>query len=75
MPKKGHSEEQIIGALKQYESGEKVADICRKLGVSQASFYTWKKQYAGMGVQELRGYRTSMRMRCAAAPNACSGSP
>ena len=57
MPKKGHSEEQIITALKQYESGEKVADICRKMGVSQASFYTWKKQYAGMGVQELREMR------------------
>jgi putative transposase len=57
MPKKGHSEEQIIAALKQYESGEKVADICRKLGVSQASFYTWKKQYSGMGVQELRELR------------------
>lgn len=49
MPKKGHTEEQIIMALKQYESGERVADICRKLGVSQASFYTWKKQYAGWG--------------------------
>jgi putative transposase len=57
MPKKGHTEEQIITALKQYESGEKVADICRKLGISQASFYTWKKQYAGMGVQELRELR------------------
>ena len=57
MPKKGHTEEQIVGALRQYESGEKVADICRKLGVSQASFYTWKKQYAGMGVQELRELR------------------
>jgi len=57
MPKKGHTEEQIIGALKQYESGEKVADICRRLGVSQASFYTWKKQYAGMGVQELHELR------------------
>jgi putative transposase len=57
MPKKGHSEEQIITALKQYESGEKVVDICRKMGVSQASFYTWKKQYAGMGVQELREMR------------------
>lgn len=57
MPKKGHSEEQIIGALKQYESGEKTADICRKLGVSQATFYTWKKQYAGLGVQELRELR------------------
>ena len=57
MPKKGHSEEQIIGALKQYESGEKVADICRRLGGGQASFYTRKKQYAGMGVQELRELR------------------
>ncbi len=57
MPKKGHTEEQIIGALKQYESGEKVVDICRKLGVSQASFYTWKKQYSGVGVQELRELR------------------
>ena len=57
MPKKGHSDEQIIAALKQYESGEKTADICRKLGVSQATFYTWKKQYAGLGVQELRELR------------------
>ena len=57
MPKKGHSEEQIVAALKRYESGEKVADICRKMGVSQAAFYTWKKQYAGMGVQELRELR------------------
>jgi len=57
MPKKGHTEEQIVGALKQYESGEKVVDICRKLGVSQASFYTWKKQYSGVGVQELRELR------------------
>jgi putative transposase len=44
MPKKHHSEEQIISALKQYEGGEKTADICRKLGVSQATFYLWKKQ-------------------------------
>lgn len=57
MPRKGHSEEQIIAALKQYESGDKVADICRKLGVSEATFYTWKKQYAGLGVQELRELR------------------
>jgi len=51
MPRKGHSEEQIIAALKQYESGDKVAEICRKLGVSEATFYTWKKQYTGLGVQ------------------------
>ncbi len=58
MPKKGHTEEQIIAALKQYEAGEKTADICRKLGVSQATFYLWRKQYAGLGVQELRELRS-----------------
>lgn len=57
MPKKGHSEEQIIAALKQYEGGEKAAEICRKLGISQATLYLWKKQYAGLGVQELRELR------------------
>lgn len=57
MPKKGHSEEQIIAALKQYEGGEKTADICRKLGISQATLYAWKKQYAGLGVQELHELR------------------
>jgi putative transposase len=57
MPKKGHTEEQIIAALKQSEGGEKTADICRKLGISQATFYLWKKQYAGLGVHELRELR------------------
>jgi putative transposase len=57
MPKKGHSEEQIIAALKQYETGGKTAEICRKLGISQATFYMWKKRYAGLGVQELRELR------------------
>jgi putative transposase len=57
MPKKGHSEEQIISALKQFEGGEKSVDICRKLGISQATFYLWKKQYAGLGVQELHELR------------------
>jgi putative transposase len=57
MPKKGHTEEQIIAALKQQEAGEKTADICRNLGISQATFYLWKRQYAGLGVQELRELR------------------
>lgn len=56
MPK-GHSEEQIIAALKQQEAGAKTTDICRKLGISQATFYLWKRQYAGVGVQELRELR------------------
>ncbi len=57
MPKKGHPEEQIIAALKQQEAGERTAEICRKLGMSQATFYLWKQQYAGLGVQELRELR------------------
>lgn len=57
MPKKGHTEEQIVAALQQAEAGEKVTDICRKLAISQATFYTWRKQFAGMGIQELRELR------------------
>jgi putative transposase len=57
MPKKGHSEEQIVAALRQGEAGEKVSDICRKMGISEATFYTWRKHYAGMGLEELRELR------------------
>src|SRR4051812_5017772 len=57
MSKKGHSEEQIVTALQQAEGGDKVADICRKMSISQATYYTWKKQYAGLGVQDLRELR------------------
>jgi putative transposase len=57
MPKKGHTEEQIIAALRQHEAGDKSAHICRKLGISQARFDLWKRQYAGLGVQELRELR------------------
>jgi len=57
MPRKGHTEEQIVTALQQAEAGEKVGDICRKMGVSQATYYAWKKQYTGLGVQELRELR------------------
>jgi putative transposase len=58
MPKKVHTEGEIIAALMQYEAGDKTAEICRKLGISQATFYLWKKQYAGLGVQELRELRS-----------------
>jgi putative transposase len=57
MPRKGHTEEQIIAALQQSEAGAKTSELCRKLGISQATFYPWKKQYAGLGVQELREVR------------------
>lgn len=57
MTRKGHTEEQIIAALQQSEAGAKTSELCRKLGISQATFYAWKKQYAGLGVQELRELR------------------
>ncbi len=57
MPRKGHSEEQIVYALRQAEVGKKVGDICREMGVSQQAFYSWKKRYAGVGVSELRELR------------------
>lgn len=52
--KKRFTEEQIAYALKRHESGTAAAEICRELGVSEASFYKWKAKYAGMGLTELR---------------------
>lgn len=57
MKQSRYSPEQIIYALKQVEGGEKAVDICRKMGVSEATFYNWKKKYAGMGVSEVRELR------------------
>lgn len=51
MPKKGHGEEQILRALRQTESGTKVSDICREHGISDATFYIWKKKYSGFGFE------------------------
>jgi putative transposase len=57
MAKKARSEEQIMRALQQPESGERVADICREHGVSEATFYVWKKKYSGLALNELRELR------------------
>jgi len=48
------TEEQIAFALKQQELGVAVEEICRKLGISDATFYNWKKKYSGLGPSELR---------------------
>ena len=57
MPRKGHSEEQIVYAIRQVEAGKKVTDVCREMGVSAQAFYSWKRRYAGIGVSELRELR------------------
>ena len=57
MKRSKFSEEQIAYALRQAESGTSVADVSRQLGVSEATFYLWKKKYAHLGVSELRRLR------------------
>lgn len=54
MKRTRYTEEQIIYALRQAEAGVTPSEICRTMGVSEQTFYTWKKKYAGMGVSELR---------------------
>ena len=54
MKQKRYTDEQIAFALRQAESGTAVAEICRKLGISEPTFYRWKKQFAGMGTVEIR---------------------
>ena len=57
MKRSKFSEEQIVYALRQAESGTPIGDLCRQLGVSDATFYAWKKKYAHLGVSELRRLR------------------
>jgi putative transposase len=57
MKRSKFSEEQVAYALRQAESGTPVSDICRQLGVSEATFYVWRKKYAHLGVSELRRLR------------------
>jgi putative transposase len=57
MAKHGHSEEEILRVLREAESGDTVVEVCRKHGISQQSFYLWKKKYSGLGLSELRELR------------------
>ncbi len=54
MKKTRFTEQQIAYALRQAESGVHIEEITRKMGVTQATFYRWKKKFAGMGIAELR---------------------
>ncbi|KZR06624.1 Hin recombinase [Klebsiella aerogenes] len=57
MKKTRYTEEQMAFALKQAETGTRVREVCRKMGISEATFYNWKKKFAGLGVTELRRLR------------------
>jgi putative transposase len=57
MKKSKFTEAQIVFAIKQSESGISVQEICRKMGISEATFYNWKKKFGGLGVTELRRLR------------------
>jgi len=55
--KKRFTEEQIIGILKEAEAGMKVAEVCRKHGISDATYYNWKSKFGGMSVSEAQRLR------------------
>jgi len=54
MVRRRYTEEQIIAVLREGEAGAKVADLCRKYGISDATYYNWKAKYAGLTVSELK---------------------
>ena len=54
MKKKQHTEAQIAFALRQAENGTSVSEITRRMGISEATFYRWKKKFGGMGMAEVR---------------------
>jgi putative transposase len=57
MKKSKFTEEQILFALKQGDAGQPVADVCRQMGISEATYYNWKKRYGNLGLLEVRELR------------------
>jgi len=57
MKKSKFTESQIAFAIKKAESGTKVEEVCRQMGISSATFFNWKKKYGGLGISELRRLR------------------
>lgn len=58
MPKRKYTEEQIINILREANAGARVQELCRRYGVSDATYYRWKAKYAGLSLSELRRLRT-----------------
>ena len=59
MKRKRFTEEQVIGVLKESEAGAKADDICRRHGISSATFYSWRKKYGGMEAGDAKRLRAS----------------
>lgn len=57
MPRRKFSDAQVALVVREIENGARVEDVCRKLGVSDATVYNWKKKFAGMGTAEVRRLR------------------
>lgn len=57
MKRSKFTEEQIAFALRQFETGNRVEEVCLQMGISQATFFNWKKKFGGLGVSELRRLR------------------
>ena len=57
MKRSKFTEEQILFALKQADAGQPVGDVCRQMGISEATFYVWKKRYGNLGLLEVRELR------------------
>lgn len=57
MKRSRFSETQIVGILKEADAGLKVTEVCRKYGISDATYYNWKKKYGGLEVSEVRRLR------------------
>lgn len=55
--RRGHTDEQIMAVLRQAEGGTTVVEVCRPVGITEQTFSTWKRNYAGLGLSELRELR------------------
>ena len=75
MKKKRFSIEQIVAVLKQAELGMPVADLIRQVGISEQTFYRWKKQYAGMQSDQVRELRATPGRERAAQEAGCRAEP
>jgi transposase-like protein len=69
MKKTRRTEEQIAFALKQAETGTSVAEVIRRMGISEQTLYRWKKVYGGLGVGELRRLKLSRRRTASSSSN------